>query len=72
MRTSAYAGQEWIRRAAFDIEEAVNAFGKTSLGTNDIAALAHALRTGGGLPVQSRLRMASSPSDLGVERHGSQ
>jgi len=74
--TAAYAvwqdGEIFLRRAAYDIEEAVNAFGKTPLGTNDIAALAHALRTGGGLPVQSRLRMASSPSDLGVERHGSQ
>jgi putative phosphoesterase len=60
--TAAYAlwqdGEIFLRRATYNIEEAVKAFGKTSLESNDIVALAHVLRTGGGLPVQSRLRMA--------------
>ena len=53
-------GEIFLRRAAYDLEEAVKAFGKTSLESTDIAALAHVLRSGGGLPAQSRFRMSST------------
>ena len=43
-------GRVALRRAAYDIEETVRAYGGTQLEAADIAALAHVLRTGGNLP----------------------
>jgi diadenosine tetraphosphatase ApaH/serine/threonine PP2A family protein phosphatase len=55
--SAAYAvwqeGDVELRRAAYDVEETVRAFGKTPLGADDVAALAEVLRTGGTLPRQT-------------------
>jgi putative phosphoesterase len=45
-------GRVTLRRAAYDIEETVRAYGDTQLDKADIAALIHVLRTGGNLPEQ--------------------
>ena len=43
-------GEVALRRAAYDIEETVRAYGGTRLEAADVAALVHVLRTGGNLP----------------------
>lgn len=47
-------GEVELRRAAYDVEETVEALAGTPLDSTDVAALTHVLRTGGELPLKRR------------------